>query len=322
MLPLGSFRRHRQWVLIALLCLILWGAPIDGLHAQPQAILEPKPSEGMGPSLLGILATLGTAIVGVVLLFWRRPGDTEAPQHIAPVANVRVHTPEPSKEPHVSDVVHSVLAVHVAEHQEIERPLFNTSGHGNQKVCLSCRRMYAHWVVVCPVDSTPLSPMILSTHNKKREELDRMRCTSCERRYTMGALHCGHDGEKLSRDTSLHAERAEPSTLCTHCGAESPGHACCDDPEHRTIRPDDMTLPHPMLRAMWCCRTCHAIGAPGDVVCAQDDSPLVPMTALVRHALPHVGYGPRRRVCTSCANVFSASFDFCTFDGSALSDLH
>ena len=327
MLRLGLFRRHRQWILIALLCLMLWGAPIDGLYAQPQAQtlgLEAKPSQGLASSIWGILAAIVAGITGLALLFWRRsPVSKHTPDTsgmIDPPAQVRLM---PAASPRaVRPQASAAVAAHAPQDQQTERPLFNTSGHGDQKVCLSCRRMYAHWVVVCPVDATPLSPTLLATRDPKHTRIERMRCSTCARRYTVGAVHCGHDGDTLKHDTLRHAARAPDVEVCTHCGQESPQATCCGAPAHRTLRPDDMTPPHPMVAALWCCPKCAHVGAPGQTVCAHDDTPLVPMEAVVRHALPHVGFGPKRRVCTQCANMFGSGFAFCTFDGTPLIDVH
>lgn len=227
-----------------------------------------------------------------------------------------------------------VDALQVPTESSILKPIFTTRGEGQQKLCPACKKTYASWMVICPVDASALVTNPVAAHERRkqarqaptdaRSTLTRMRCPSCQRRVAQGASFCPYDGKPLVVDTIEDAKLAPEHKICRHCGVDPTQRAkpC------RSSACDITTLNPSLIQAqlggiaMTICPRCHAFGQPGQLHCEHDQELLVPMTSVELGALPHTGYGERRKICSKCAARFGGDYQHCAYDGTALTPLN
>ena len=334
----------------ALASALLMATPQAALAAPPQAALT------LGSSALGWGASslLGASLLLLGLLLWiraRRAGspltldaqeddDGAAPQTTRllptppPLPAAAVSAPLRARHDGSPDAGRSLTnAQQVPTESSLLKPLFTTRGEGQQKVCATCRRTYAGWMVICPVDATPLQPNPQHAAQAPRRAagllpppsqsiLMRMRCTSCQRRVAYGASFCPHDGKKLVMDTIEDASTARSFTVCRRCGADPERRAKpCHEQGCDVVTLTPSTLHGPTGLAMTLCPRCHTFGLPGQLRCPKDDELLVPVTAIELNALPHTGYGPKRKVCGACGTRYAGQVQHCVYDGELLKTL-
>lgn len=156
------------------------------------------------------------------------------------------------------------------------------------------------------------------------QQLERMVCSGCDRRYALDVQYCYHDGLPLMRDTVRMAHRAEVVWACKSCGwerhAPDAGEAPrCPHGEHEVAVLDaSENAPLVPMIPLMVCPSCGGLGAPGQVTCAEDATELVPLLDLRSPVLPRHGFGPRRKICTECGARHGSAARFCSQDGTRL----
>lgn len=360
MMQSTQHRSSRRAVALAFICALAlsWLASASLSFAdtpptpQPSQTLSakaPQAPEPQGPLTLGLyLAALlmGLAGIGGYVLWRARPKFELEDEHedITPSPLKQAPPPLPlaapaamlTARPRHDSGRFNLDALKTPTESSILKPLFTTRGEGQQKICPSCKKTYAAWMVICPVDASPLQNNPSATPPDRRKSpagrdqgagamqvLTRQRCPACQRRLSQGALFCPHDGKKLLVDTIEDAATARTFTICRRCGL---------DPERRTtpcapegcdvVTLDPSSLQTTLGMAMTMCPRCHSFGKPGQLHCAHDEELLVPMTAVELNALPHTGYGPRRKLCRKCGTRFGGDYAFCAYDGAELTPLN
>lgn len=339
----------RPPVNIALACamfvMLCLSAP---LYAQSPAAhtITPAPAYGaeLGLYLLALVAGLGG--IGWYVLRRARPQHDldHALEDELEVAPARQLSPPPlpasipaslSSSRHGQDSGRfHVDALQVPTESSILKPIFTTRGEGLQKLCPACKKTYASWMVICPVDASALVTNPVAAHERRKQArsaptdasstLTRMRCPSCQRRVAQGASFCPYDGRALMVDTIEDAKLAPEHKICRHCGVDPTQRAkpcrlsACDI---TTLNPSAIQAQLGGI-AMTMCPRCHAFGKPGQLHCEHDQELLVPMTSTELGALPHTGYGERRKICSKCATRFGGDYQHCVYDGAPLTPLN
>lgn len=156
------------------------------------------------------------------------------------------------------------------------------------------------------------------------QQLERMVCSGCDRRYELDVTYCYHDGLPLMRDTLRMAHRAELVWACKSCGWESNAPEAgpaprCPHAEHEAVALDaSENAPLVPMIPMMVCPSCGGFGAPGQVTCEVDDTGLIPLLDLRSPVLPRHGFGPRRMICVECGARHGSAARFCSQDGTRL----
>jgi|GEM_PF-4062100 len=152
--------------------------------------------------------------------------------------------------------------------------------------------------------------------------LNRLVCSGCDRRYSMEAQFCYHDGLPLQQDTAQLAQISTSLTVCKSCGWESDlGIEHPKDCPHKmdtwtTIDVSESAV-LPMI-PMMVCPKCGQFGAPGQVHCPVDHEFMSPLLDTHNPELPLHGFGPRRKVCIECGEAHGPAARYCSEDGSEL----
>lgn len=161
----------------------------------------------------------------------------------------------------------------------------------------------------------------------ERYGLERLVCSGCDRRYSMAAQFCYHDGLPLMQDTTQLAQVSSSFEVCKACGWESDlgteHPEGCPEAEASFTEIDarDSSSVLPMI-PMMVCPTCGKFGAPGQTHCPVDAQVLSPLLDTRSPELPLRGFGPRRKVCTECGAAHGPSANYCSHDGAELAALN
>lgn len=152
--------------------------------------------------------------------------------------------------------------------------------------------------------------------------LDRLVCAGCDRRYSMEAQFCYHDGLPLQQDTTQLAQISTNFTVCKSCGWESDlgvehPSSCPHKKETWTTIDVSEAAVVPMI-PMMVCPKCGRFGAPGQLHCPVDHELMSPLLDTHSPELPLRGFGPRRKVCIECGEAHGPAARYCSEDGSEL----
>lgn len=219
-----------------------------------------------------------------------------------------------------------VSAEAVSEQADDSDMYLADSGQGERE-CPKCQRTFPASIVVCPFDSSALRESQSGTASlgePESEQLDRMACSGCGRRYPADADYCYHDGLPLGRDTREAAEKAKVFKACEACGWEGKTDdvTCPNDGEELVkVDPSDATTVSPTIPLM-VCPQCREFAPPGVAHCPNDGTLLTPLTNVRVTEFPAAGFGPRRKICKHCGTQFSGQADYCCHDGTELLPLN
>jgi len=326
-------RRFALLLVTVLVCLALWGAPVDAVAQTSTQSVEELTRDSAtasatrpgGASMLWMYVTSLVAALGMMAAYaWRRsrriPEITDISLAPSPaIVSKATQLPELAA---LSSEERATLSGPLALQVVTDRPLFAPRSEGDQRVCPTCSRTFPTWMAICPHDATPLEPTrpprpASSKRVKGKNKLARKRCPRCERRYESDASHCPIDGHELVEDSLEEALVAPPMHVCRFCGKESLegcGKESCDVVTLEPAKLEDKRPALPLTR----CPACNRLGKPGQVRCEHDGVELVPVTSLQLHALPTVGFGPLRKMCPKCGERFSGHLKHCSYDGARL----
>lgn len=157
--------------------------------------------------------------------------------------------------------------------------------------------------------------------------LNRLVCSGCDRRYSMEAQFCYHDGLPLMQDTAQLAQISASFQVCKNCGWESdlgeehPKTCSAGEATWTTIDVAKSASILPMI-PMMICPHCGLLGAPGQVHCPVDLEFMSPLLDIHNPELPLRGFGPRRKVCSTCGEAHGPAARYCSEDGSELVTLN
>lgn len=155
--------------------------------------------------------------------------------------------------------------------------------------------------------------------------LPRRYCPTCDRRYELTALFCYHDGHQLQLDHRRLADAGTDLKVCRDCGWEGQDSDQCKCPEDgaelTVLAPGEHGVIAPVF-PFTRCRRCGQIGGPGQAHCPVDGSLMLPVQNIRLTALPPLGHGPRRKICTKCGAEFGGHCAFCSYDGQELATLN
>lgn len=154
------------------------------------------------------------------------------------------------------------------------------------------------------------------------DELERLVCSGCQRRYRLGVRFCYQDGKPLMRDSSTMARSAPSFSACKACGWEggadaAAAHQCQSGPDIIELNPSALAGGPPIL-PMMTCPACAQIFAPTQTRCPDDAHELSPLTDTSSPEFPFRGFGPRRKICGECGALYGPAARFCTLDGADL----
>lgn len=313
--------------------------PVASPHRAP---LEEGPPQGIyvaGTMLSPVLAIylipmtlLVVILAGLIVYTSRRKqlllttggmASSPAPRRIhLPIAPPQEPIAASPAEPAPAGGASSAVEVPAAEIQT----LFSTGTATRKKECPQCKRTYETIFELCPYDATKLRAVSPSSGQAraKRKPLGRLKCSSCERRYELGARYCYADGLPLVPDTDEEAATAPRITVCQACGFEGgeKDRLCPRDNEPLTvIEPNDNSRVAPTIPLLLC-KTCRRYASPGTVHCPHDGELLSPVLNARIMALSPTGFGVRRKLCRKCGTRFSGAATFCSHDGTKLTPIN
>lgn len=319
---------------------------VNALDAPQQAVQLSTTANSAAPNLWIYLIALGLAMVmgGVYLVrraranhyraLYEEGAEVDAPPEEARPVDTQSETLKAIAQRLAQSSSDSLGAL--AIQSDAGSPLFALRTEGPQRECPHCHRRFASWMAICPFDAEPLREPGTSVMTARRvaakqaraskeDVLPRLRCTTCERRYHQGALHCGHDGGKLVPDLLEDAQEAQARVVCRGCGRDTSqqrGEPSCEcKEEHRDVVTLDPASLTERGLSMSICPSCRVYGSPGQTHCKGDGELLLPESVIDRNAFPVNGFGPRRKLCRKCGGRFSGAFVYCTQDGARLTPI-
>lgn len=341
------------WPLVVLLCAALWLSPGEPASAQaPPSVdestrLESSPQvsaqgpvaaarqSGVAALLLAALASLGLLVLWLARRAYQAPEVVfdEEPVIRQPAPLVaRTALPPPRAVARTPSAVGGLVRAGNTPRLAAELLMLATRAESRRRECPDCKRVWASWMVVCPVDGAALGPAqaVRTPKVVGRGEavMPRLMCPGCGRRYEQGATFCPYDGHELLHDSPEEASKAPSFVVCRTCGREVGGgksscrckREACDEVMICPVEASAQSARLPAVPLTVCPR-CNRYGKPGQLHCEHDGALLLPVTDIHVQTFPHTGFGPRRKVCRKCGEQFSSASAYCCHDGEALVSL-